>query len=257
MPPEQSVGRCNRLDRHETTNGFRVRGSRVHRVRNPASSIWLFVMHLTLRAPVDVLAPSWRRAGLMPVQQAGVKLPRGHSAFAHAAEHVFGGQRTVVVTYLSVLVIGELRQGIEGLLDRWLHELVQRHEARVLPVDAAVAERWGRLNVPDPVLRWMGCSQRPPLVHSLTLVTRNVRDVRRAPACGTSIRSCDRPLRPRARPRRTSRRRRARRCRCGPHRGTARNRRAARRRGRSSASGPARARSRPRPRARWRRSTTP
>ena len=30
----------------------------------------------------------------MPVQQAGVKLPRGHSACAHAAEHVFGGQRS-------------------------------------------------------------------------------------------------------------------------------------------------------------------
>ncbi len=91
--------------------------------------------------------------------------------------------------YLSVLVIGELRQGIEGLrrrdpsaaanLDRWLQELVQRHSDRVLPVDAAVADRWGRLNIPDPVSAVDGMLAATALVHSLTLVTRNVRDIRR------------------------------------------------------------------------------
>jgi predicted nucleic acid-binding protein len=91
--------------------------------------------------------------------------------------------------YLSVLVIGELRQGIEGLrrrdppaaanLERWLDELVERHADRVLPVDVAVAERWGRLNVPNPVPAVDGMLAATALVHSLTLVTRNVRDVRR------------------------------------------------------------------------------
>ena len=91
--------------------------------------------------------------------------------------------------YLSVLVIGELRQGIEGLrrrdpsaaanLDRWLQELVQRHTDRVLPVDAAVADRWGRLNIPDPVSAVDGMLAATALVHSLTLVTRNVRDIQR------------------------------------------------------------------------------
>ena len=91
--------------------------------------------------------------------------------------------------YLSVLVLGELRQGVEGLrrrdppaaakLDRWLHELVQRHADRTLPVDAAVADRWGHLNVPDPIPAVDGLLAATALVHSLTLVTRNVRDVRR------------------------------------------------------------------------------
>ena len=91
--------------------------------------------------------------------------------------------------YLSVLVIGELRQGVEGLrrrdptaaahLDRWLHELIQRHTARVLPIDAAVAERWGRLNMPDRVPAVDGLLAATALVHSMTLVTRNVRDVQR------------------------------------------------------------------------------
>lgn len=91
--------------------------------------------------------------------------------------------------HLSVLVIGELRQGVERLrrrdppaaakLDRWLHELIARHADRTLPVDAAVADRWGRLNVPDPIPAVDGLLAATALVHSLTLVTRNLRDVRR------------------------------------------------------------------------------
>jgi predicted nucleic acid-binding protein len=90
--------------------------------------------------------------------------------------------------YLSVLVIGEIRQGIERVrprdpkqaevLDRWLVGLASAYRDRVLPVTADVAEEWGRLNVSP---------QRPPIVdglmaataklHRLTLVTRNVADV--------------------------------------------------------------------------------
>ncbi|HEX8106775.1 MAG TPA: type II toxin-antitoxin system VapC family toxin [Kofleriaceae bacterium] len=91
--------------------------------------------------------------------------------------------------YLSVLVIGELRQGVERLrrrdppaaakLDRWLDELIACHADRTLPVDAAVADRWGRLNVPDPIPAVDGLLAATALVHSLTLVTRNTRDVRR------------------------------------------------------------------------------
>jgi hypothetical protein len=90
--------------------------------------------------------------------------------------------------YLSVLVVGELRQGIEGVrrrdataaanLERWLGELVGHYAERILPIDAAIAERWGRLNVPDPIAAVDGMLAATALVHSLTLVTRNVRHVR-------------------------------------------------------------------------------
>jgi toxin FitB len=91
--------------------------------------------------------------------------------------------------YLSVLVVGELRQGVERLrqrdasaaarLDRWLVDLVESYGERILTIDAAVAERWGRLNVPDPIPAVDGLLAATALVHSLTLVTRNVRDVQR------------------------------------------------------------------------------
>jgi predicted nucleic acid-binding protein len=91
--------------------------------------------------------------------------------------------------YLSVLVLGELRQGIEGLrprdpasasrLERWLDELVRDHAERILPLDAAVADRWGRLNVPDRISAVDGLLAATALVHSMTLATRNVRHVKR------------------------------------------------------------------------------
>ncbi len=57
-------------------------------------------------------------------------------------------------TYLSVITLGELRKGVERLadghrrrrLDTWLDDdLPDRFGDRVLPVDRAVADEWGRL----------------------------------------------------------------------------------------------------------------
>lgn len=91
--------------------------------------------------------------------------------------------------FLSVLVAGELRQGVERLrlrdpaqaqrLERWLTELVSDYASRFLVVDAEVAALWGRLNVPDPIAAIDGLLAATALVHGLTLVTRNVRDVER------------------------------------------------------------------------------
>src|SRR3990172_7119933 len=56
--------------------------------------------------------------------------------------------------FVSVLTLGEIRKGVEALADRrrreklrlWLeHELPAWFEGRVLPIDLAVADRWGRL----------------------------------------------------------------------------------------------------------------
>jgi predicted nucleic acid-binding protein len=47
-------------------------------------------------------------------------------------------------------------------------------------VDEPVAQLWGKLNVPDPVPAIDGLLAATALVHDLTLVTRNTRDVVRS-----------------------------------------------------------------------------
>ncbi|MDQ3724984.1 MAG: type II toxin-antitoxin system VapC family toxin [Actinomycetota bacterium] len=89
--------------------------------------------------------------------------------------------------YLSVLTIGEIRRGIENVrrrdvdsaaaLDSWLARLSEAHRDRILAVDRAVAEEWGRMNVPDPLPVIDGLLAATAKVAGLTFVTRNVSDV--------------------------------------------------------------------------------
>lgn len=108
---------------------------------------------------------------------------------AQAAVHVrtwFAGVDDGEI-YLSVLVIGELRRGIERIrgrdaaqaqaLERWLTRLTRQHADRILPVDRRVADQWGRFSSArsaSPVDTLMAATAH---IHDLTLVTRNVRDV--------------------------------------------------------------------------------
>jgi predicted nucleic acid-binding protein len=93
--------------------------------------------------------------------------------------------------YLSVLVVGEIRQGIERVrprdpaqaeaLERWLSGLLRTYRDRILPVSVDIAEEWGRLNaMPQPIPVVDGLIAATAKVHRLTLVTRNVADVARA-----------------------------------------------------------------------------
>jgi hypothetical protein len=89
--------------------------------------------------------------------------------------------------HLSVLTLGELRKGVELLGDGkrkdrlrlWLEqELPQWFEARLLPVTAAVAERWGRLlaEVGRPAAAIDSLLAATALHHELRIVTRNDKD---------------------------------------------------------------------------------
>lgn len=94
--------------------------------------------------------------------------------------------------YLSVVVLGEIRKGIESkrrrdaaaadALDRWYLAVVNGYHGRILPIDAAIADCWGRLNVPDPLPAVDGVLAATALVHGMTLVTRNTKDVVRTGA---------------------------------------------------------------------------
>jgi toxin FitB len=90
--------------------------------------------------------------------------------------------------FLSVLVVGEIRHGIESLarrdpaqaeiFERWLGQLVSGYGDRLIPITERIAQVWGRLNVPDPVPVVDGLMAATALAHDWTLVTRNVSDVR-------------------------------------------------------------------------------
>ena len=93
--------------------------------------------------------------------------------------------------FLSVLTLGEIRNGVQrlragrrrGRLESWLHvDLPSRFQDRVLPIDAAIADRWGRISAiaaakgkPVPVID--GLLAATAIHHNLTLVTRNSSDV--------------------------------------------------------------------------------
>ena len=90
--------------------------------------------------------------------------------------------------FLSVVSLAELRYGVERMapgrrrsrLDQWLqHELPLRFEGRILPVDANVAEAWGRtVSRSEAAGRPIGAMDAllaaTAETHQLTLVTRNV-----------------------------------------------------------------------------------
>ncbi len=96
-------------------------------------------------------------------------------------------RRTPQSLFLSVLTLGEIRKGIERLIDAkrrqilvdWLQvELPTFFLGRVLSVDAPVADRWGRLQgeASRPLPAIDGLLAATALQHDLTLVTRNVKD---------------------------------------------------------------------------------
>ncbi|MDP1606534.1 MAG: type II toxin-antitoxin system VapC family toxin [Rhodocyclaceae bacterium] len=96
-------------------------------------------------------------------------------------------RRLPATLHLSVLTLGEIRKGIEGSSDEtrrqslldWLEtDLPAFFTGRVLPVDEAVADRWGRLAAaagrPLPAIDSLLAATA--LEHDLVLVTRNARD---------------------------------------------------------------------------------
>ena len=85
--------------------------------------------------------------------------------------------------FLSVLVLGEIRGGIERIrmrdqnqaraLDKWLRNLKIESAERILPVDERVADQWGRLGVRQPVPLLDGLLAATALAHDLTMVSRD------------------------------------------------------------------------------------
>jgi len=89
--------------------------------------------------------------------------------------------------FLSVLVLGEIRKGVERArpsdpaqaraLERWLTAVAESFAERVLTVDQSVADEWGRMGAKRPVSTVDALLAATAKVHGMTLATRNVSDV--------------------------------------------------------------------------------
>jgi hypothetical protein len=86
--------------------------------------------------------------------------------------------------FLSVVTVGELRQGVERIrhrgdepqatrLERWLEQVTGAYAESILPIDQDVAEVWGRLRVPNPENPLDKQIAATALIHDLVVVTRN------------------------------------------------------------------------------------
>lgn len=99
--------------------------------------------------------------------------------------------------FLSVLVVGEIRKGIElkrasdprqaMALETWLDRIVDDYADRILTVDLEVSLLWGRVQSirPFPVID--GLLAATAQAGGMKLVTRNVADLAGWPAAGLLI----------------------------------------------------------------------
>jgi toxin FitB len=92
--------------------------------------------------------------------------------------------------FISVVTLAELRYGIERMaagsrrkrLDGWLrNDLPLRFEGRVLPIDAIIADSWGKVVARSeaagrPISAMDALIAATAETHGMTLVTRNTSD---------------------------------------------------------------------------------
>jgi len=89
--------------------------------------------------------------------------------------------------FLSTLVLGEIRKGIElarardpdkaAALGNWLRQVEAGFDSRVLGIDNAVSDHWGRVSAIRPIPVIDGLLAATAVTNGLTLVTRNDRDI--------------------------------------------------------------------------------
>jgi toxin FitB len=115
------------------------------------------------------------------------KRERGHPSVIRWAASI-----DPTALFTSVLVIGEIRRGIELkrrndaaqaiALEAWLDRMRSSLVGRILPVNERIAEAWGRLGVPDAIPAIDGMLAATAIVHDLTVVSRTLVDLRRTAA---------------------------------------------------------------------------
>ncbi len=88
--------------------------------------------------------------------------------------------------YLSVLTLGEIRKGVEKLVEstakkqkitQWLElDLVELFYGRIIHIDAIISDKWGYISFLKNRPAIDGLIAASAIVHNYKLVTRNVKD---------------------------------------------------------------------------------
>ena len=98
-------------------------------------------------------------------------------------------QNPVEQLFTSVIVLGEIRRGIELIarrdhlqaerLEHWYASFRKRFGRRVLSVDEPMMNLWAKISVPDMLPRHDGIIAATALVHGMALATRDTDSYRR------------------------------------------------------------------------------
>lgn len=110
---------------------------------------------------------------------------KGEQANAGVRAFFARASREAIELHLSVITIGELRQGVERIrhrgdkpqalrLERWLSQITTAHAEKILPIDEETAHVWGRLRVPNPENPLDKQIAATALIHDLVVVSRNI-----------------------------------------------------------------------------------
>ncbi|PMS37682.1 hypothetical protein B0G57_10955 [Trinickia symbiotica] len=106
---------------------------------------------------------------------------------ADANVAVWAASIDAAALFISAITVMELETGVlqverrdakqGSMLRSWLdHHVLPEFAGRVLPIDSTVAQRCGRLHVPDRRSERDALIAATALVHGMTVATRNVAD---------------------------------------------------------------------------------
>jgi predicted nucleic acid-binding protein len=107
---------------------------------------------------------------------------------AHLSVRKWWAQTDGMDICVSVMALGEVRQGVERLrnrnpekareIERWLLTIPKTMGTRMLGVNHQVADAWGRMGVRRTLPLVDSLLAATAIAHDLTLVTRNIKDIK-------------------------------------------------------------------------------